>query len=244
MDGPRFDDLVRRFSTGYSRRQVVKAFIAAGGTAALFGRGRGTSVSAEALCRTESESCGAYDGDCCADLICDYGTCVYPTPTAIPTDVPTNTPTEMPTDLPTSTPTSTPTDTPTDTPTNTPTNTSTATPTNTATISQTATPTSAATDTPTSTPNGPVGTAVTTDTPTSTPEGPISTAVTTATATVMPTATQDAVGGVSQLPGTGAGGSDRFGSWLGGAAALLGGAAAIIAGKKLAAVPVERPTDE
>jgi hypothetical protein len=218
VDGPHFDDLARLFSTGHSRRQVIKAVVAAGGTAALFG-GRGTDASADPVCQAESATCGTNGKTCCPGFVCVDGACVYPTPTAAPTDVPTSTPTEVPTDPPTSTPT------------NTPTNTSTVTPGNTATTSPTGTQT-------------PTETSAATETPTSTPEGPVETAVTTATATATSTPTPEPVAGVSQLPGTGVGGNDHFGSWLGGVAALLGGAAAVIAGKKFAGVPVQRDPDE
>jgi hypothetical protein len=67
----------------------------------------------------------------------------------------------------------------------------------------------------------------------------VGSAVVTETATTAPraTATEDAVGGVSTLPGTGAGGDESNGSWLGPAAAILAGAGAMLGVKRLGRAP-------
>jgi hypothetical protein len=96
----------------------------------------------------------------------EYLMFVDPSPSATPTQTPTNTVTPTPTPTNTVTPTPTPTNTETETPTPTPTNTETPTPTNT----ETPTPTPTNTETPTNTPTN-------TETPTNTP-------------TITPTATR------------------------------------------------------
>jgi hypothetical protein len=66
MDGPRFDQLLRRAMTASSRRFMLRA-LGGGALAAALGR---FEPAAAATCNRKGDRCGAGEGACCKDLKC------------------------------------------------------------------------------------------------------------------------------------------------------------------------------